>query len=154
MIADATLNLLDPKIANLLRTTQNDSALRCFARESARFAVDRLAFSNPPIEQALQILENPVKELGEAALVQLRNEITRIIEDLDERAFDLRDKVEAGEASHDDYLDTFSKARAASSVLASLSDSAIQAAAEACYEAFASMDDRKELEEIASKLLG
>jgi hypothetical protein len=72
---------------------------------------------------------------------------------LDETAWDLQDRADAGDASQDDYLAAFRRARAAAALWFALDDDALQAALEAVYEARAATDDN-EVRRVLSSLSG
>jgi hypothetical protein len=60
-----------------------------------------------------------------------------LVEQLDERAWDIQDRQASGTAADVDYLSAFGLARAASAIWYALDGSALQAAMESVYEAHA-----------------
>jgi hypothetical protein len=83
---------------------------------------------------------------NEAARAQLRERLEREVEQLDAIYFDLADAREAGNATEQQVLAAFSRARALHSAWFALSPDPIEAAAEASYEAQASMGSLSALE--------
>lgn len=72
-----------------------------------------------------------------------RERLKALEAELDERAWELQDQADRGEAEQQEYLDTFRRARAASVVWFALDDDALHAALEAAYEARAATDDEE-----------
>ena len=70
-----------------------------------------------------------------------RDALKVLVDELDERAWDVQDEVDAGRAPQEAYLVAFSLARAASAVWFALDSDALQTALEAVYEAQAARGD-------------
>lgn len=112
------------------------SQLRKVASSAALFAVDRTNLVDPRLDGALATIR--VSAPGD------RNECSnalRVTEELDERAWDIREKVDDGTLPKHAYLEAFRKARAAASVGFALELNPLQAALEAVYEAKAAVAD-------------
>jgi hypothetical protein len=113
------------------------SELRRIARQVAEAALSSTALESP----------FALEPLDEAARVQLRACLEREVEQLDAIYFDLTDAQEAGNATEQQVLAAFSRARALHSAWFALSPDPIEAAAEASYEAQASMGNLSALEQ-------
>lgn len=64
-----------------------------------------------------------------------------LTEGLDEAAWGVQDRVEAGTADKADYVNAFAKARAANAVWYALDPDPLEAAAEATFEASSAIED-------------
>ena len=69
---------------------------------------------------------------------------------LDEAAWDLQERMDAGQAAHDEYLAAFRRARAVTSLWFALDSDPMVAAMEASYEARAAADDAAVRREITA----
>jgi hypothetical protein len=105
-------------------------------------------------------LVDPRLDTGLAALGDLRvgrsperDAMKLLVDELDERAWDVQDEVDAGTAEQEKYLAAFSLARAASAVWFALGDDPLQSALEAVYEAQAATGDLADLRERLRSLL-
>lgn len=137
--AEPTLRLLPSSIAESIRHTTDDHALRRFACACARWTLAVCRMEEALLLDALAIaLTINAQEPDQIA--RLRREITERANLLDERAFAAQEAWDRGEGSRDAYASAFRTARAATCVLRTLDQSAMRAAAEACYEAFHSLD--------------
>ena len=73
-----------------------------------------------------------------------------LVESLDERAFDICDLLEEGEASEVEYLVAFRSARAANALEAALNVDPLAAAADSLYESLHSVEDQESVRDIAA----
>jgi hypothetical protein len=95
------------------------------------------------VERALEALR--AGRYGDSAE---RDAAKRLADELDEVAWDLQERVDAGEADQEDYLAAFRRARAVAALWFALDEDPPTAAMEAAYEARAATDDgvvRREL---------
>lgn len=132
------MNRLSSVAADLAEQMNNRSAsqLRKVASTAALLAVDRTNLVDPRLEGALAAIRDSAP--GN------RNECSnalRVAEELDERAWDIREKVDEGTLPKRSYLEAFRKARAAAAVGFALELNPLQAALEAVYEARAAVAD-------------
>jgi hypothetical protein len=152
MGAEDTLKLLDSRMAETIRSATSRKALREFACACARLALSRAGVNDPAITRAAALSEaigEPDEDVAEA-----RRELGSLIDRLDEIAFDLRDRADAGQPSvYDEYRRGFAAARAVASLDAALNPDPLTAAAEACYEALAAKVDREVLATLARSQL-
>jgi hypothetical protein len=109
--------------------------LRRVATEAATLAVDRTQLADPRIGPALSALG------ASSGVPSARQAIEQLTEELDERAWDIQDLVDAGAASEDAYLEAFRRARAAAAVGYALNPDPQTAAFESVYEAQAAVVD-------------
>lgn len=128
--------------ADLAQQVEGAGLSRCRAAAiaAARFAV---AHSGLEDKRASEALEAAVD--GRFGDTPERTAIDELVATLDERQWDLQDRVEAGEASDEEQLVAFRRARAASAVSFAGESDARVAAAEALYEASFVVDDPGEL---------
>lgn len=129
------LKLLDPAIRQLLEGASEEARRRA-ASTVSRLAADRLGLSDPRLQAALERLRR-----GEYGDSPERRAIEAMTKELDESAWDIQDRVEAGAAAQADYVKAFRIARAANAVWCALDADPMEAAVEATYEAGAAIDD-------------
>jgi len=151
--ADPTLRLLDQRIADLIRQAQRDESLRGFACDCADYALTRAAVGSEELRQAVETARTLDSLVGQQQVEQARATASGIAEALDNAAFDAQDAAEQGKGSQADYVQAFHRARAASSVVATLQPLTQQAAAEACYEAYHATENWEALLNFAQKRL-
>ncbi|TCC54257.1 hypothetical protein E0H73_39600 [Kribbella pittospori] len=70
-----------------------------------------------------------------------RRAVNSLVEELDGVQWDVQDGVDAGDATAEEHLEAFSRARAAASVAFAADDDARSAALEGLYEAAMAIDD-------------
>ncbi len=149
-----TLRLLDPRLSTLITHEQSPERLRRFAFECARFAVTATALHDGVLETALDLARKfTTSPWNQAEAERQRGIVESYVEQLDTAAFDAQDAHDAGKGSQQAYDTAFARARAATSVLRCLEPDALQAAAEACYEAFHATENLAELVKIATASL-
>jgi hypothetical protein len=135
------MRLLPPRLAAAILHNTDQAALRSFAVACARRAVIASRIEEPILLRALEVANDPVSSAHPDELAYLRQEVAARLEHLDELAFRAQEAFERDGGTGDDYIRVFRTARAATSVLRALEDSADLAAAEACYEAFHALDE-------------
>lgn len=121
---------------------------RAAALEACEFAITQAQLKHQLIDKAMEDLRygHTIPSNERAALQALATQ-------LDDEYLDLQDEFEKGRASESDYMRAFGQARAASAVSSAISDQAFEAAAEAIYEAAATVDDSKTLFAAIRKIL-
>jgi hypothetical protein len=137
MSVPARLKLLDPVLRQLINDA-SERAQRRAALAVSRLARDRVGIADPRLGSALERLQ-----AGEYGDSPQRGAVLALTEELDEAAWDVNRRVEAGEADKADYLKAFRKARAANAVWYALDPDPMAAAAETTYEALAAVDDHE-----------
>lgn len=153
----STLRLLPLQVADAIRHTSDPDALRRFARACATFALTICGVEDPILLHALHLAQGLEGQKQDSEqFIQLRQEVTARVEQLDDLAFQAQEVSDENTGSRDTYLTAFRTARAATSVLCALDRSAAGAAAGACYEALHAADatqTSKALLEIAHREL-
>lgn len=115
--------------------------LRSLAPEVARRVVEHFQLDDPDVRAALE--SEPVPEGND-----VRVNLSRVVERLDEIAWLLQDCVEAGTATQAEYEAAFKRARAAHALWFSLELDPLVAATEAAYEAYTATDDLSWIEDL------
>lgn len=110
--------------------------LRAIAMAVSEWIVDDVGLVDPRLDEAFVTLRD--MRFGASPA---RDALMALVDELDESAWDLQDEVDAGRAPQQEYLDAFSRARAASTVWFALDSDALQSALEALYEAQAARGD-------------
>lgn len=125
-----------------------DLERRRAAVAAAEFALERSGLRDQRADDGLQaVREGRVGDSPE------RSAVEALATALDERQWDLQDRVASGEAPSVEHLDAFGRARAASSVFYAAEADARTAALEAIYEASAVVDDVDDLRSVVVPLL-
>lgn len=122
-----------------------EAQLRRTAEAVVEAALRATEVGNGTVKQALDALH-----AGRYGAPEERRAIKQLADRLDESAWDLQDRVEAGEADQDEYLDEFRRARAVTALWFALEPDPLVAAVEAAYEAQAATDDDVVRREIAA----
>jgi hypothetical protein len=149
------LRLLDPRLRVQIENSHEQDALRRFACACADHAIVTCDLRDEVLVEGLHIaLDWPSSALDETDLERVREAVTLVVKRLDDEAFAAQVAAEDDSASREKYSEAFRRARAASSVLASMQDSAIGAAADACYEAYHATRDIEALIATGSEILG
>lgn len=112
------------------------SQLRKVATTAALLAVDRTSLVDSRLDTALAAIRD-----GAPGNRDECSAASRVTEELDERAWDIQEKVDEGMLPQEVYLEAFRRARAAASVGFALEVNPLQAALEAVYEAQAAVAD-------------
>jgi hypothetical protein len=110
--------------------------LRRIAERVAQAAIERAEINDERTDGALAALR-----AGSFGDTDARASAKALTDELDEVAWDIRDRVEAGDAEQEEYLAAFRRARAAMSLWFALDADPIVAALELVYEARAALDD-------------
>ena len=139
MSVPARLKLLDPMLRQLLHSASEEGRRRA-ALTVSNLAVDRAEIADPRLGAALERLQG-----GWYGDSPERNALQALVEELDEAAWDVQDRVEAGTADQAAYVKAFVKARTARAVWYALDPDPLAAAAEATYEASAAIEDPEEV---------
>jgi len=141
------LTLVAPDIVAAL-THQSTPTLHIVARSAADWIVDRTGLSDPRVDAGLAALRQ--HDFGPSTE---RSELGVLVEQLDERAWDISDRQAAGAGTDLEYLAAFGLARAASAIWYALDGSALQAALESVYEAQAASGDLETLRGLVYSVL-
>jgi hypothetical protein len=115
---------------------QQPARLRQAAAGAVHLAVTRTGLAAPPLNAALAALRE-----GRFGDSTERSAVLRLADELDEIAWDLQERSDAGTGSRDAYLAAFGRARAAAAVGFALDADTLMAALEAVYEAQAAVGD-------------
>jgi len=111
--------------------------LRAFACACARFALRACELDDPVLWQAVNVADRyDALSTVDRDLSILMRAAEAQVDQLDNDAFTAQDREEAGTVPQGTYQRAFQRARAATSALRCLSASAMDAAVEACYEAY------------------
>lgn len=122
------LGSLSPRLAARVQGL-DEQGCRSAALAAATFAADMTALHDPMIRMLLdQVASGQVEKTALDAAVQF-------VERLDEDAWEIQERVDAGEVASDEYIAAFSRARAGSSSTFAANPDPRVAAVEAIYEA-------------------
>jgi hypothetical protein len=124
------------------------AACRRAAAAAAGWAVGSAGLDDPRVDAFLTRDAAPATDVAVA-----REALRALVDELDEGGWNLQDQVEEGNASNDDYLRAFGKARAASALYEATGEDPHLAALEAVYEAWMVVDDPGELRSIVVAVL-
>jgi hypothetical protein len=127
---------------------QPPARLRQLTADAVRLAVARTQLVDPRLDAGLVALGS-----GAFGDTPERSAVLRLVDELDEIAWDVQDKAEASEATQQAYLAAFAKARAAASVGFALDSDALNAALEAIYETQAAVADLNAVREMVGAAL-
>ncbi len=118
--------------------------LRAVAEGVAAAALRATGVSDERIDRALAALR-----AGDYGDLEQRKAVKALADELDEAAWDVQERMDAGEGDQDEYLTAFRRARAVTSLWFALDSDPMVAAMEASYEARAAADDAAVRREIA-----
>lgn len=107
-----------------------DPDLRKIALAAARMAVSEVGLKHAVVTEALQALA-----AGGFETPSVRKRLAELVQELDERQWDLQDLVDQNKAPKTAHTTAFRQARAANSLLCAMDSDALGAAQEALYEA-------------------
>jgi hypothetical protein len=133
------LSTVAPDLMNRL-AAQESEVLSNLARAAAVWVVDSVGLRDSGVTEVMEQLGNSERPSADCV-----NSLRVIVQKLDEAAWELQDKLDAGESIGSDYELTFGRARAASAVLFAASADPLSAASEAIYEAHAAIGTWEEL---------
>lgn len=133
------IGLVDEGLADVLARSSSEACRRGLAA-GIHLALERTGLSDQRLDRAVEALS--AGRLGDGAE---RSAVLALVEELDEAAWDLQDRVEAGTADHADYLREFARARAAAAVGFAFDRDALVASSEGLYEAFHAVGDASSL---------
>ncbi len=141
------LDSVSPELAERLRGT-GDDALRRVAAAVGDLAVQGVLLSDPRLDRALSIIRR------QAAGAKEQVELQSLVNELDEAAWEIQERVQSGGSPEEEYLQAFQKARAASAVAFALDSDPHTAAMEAAYEAQAAVGDVGPVRAVVLDILG
>jgi hypothetical protein len=134
-VSDPGIGLVDPGLAALIDNA-DDLARRRAVAACYRLALERTSLSDPRLDTAEEALAEERYGAGSALA-----DVLRLVEELDEAAWDIQDLVEVGAAAEADYLRAFERARAAAAVGAAFDADSRSAGRKALYEAYFAIQD-------------
>ena len=126
------LSTVAPDLVQLLEA-QDAATLSSVARRTAAWSVESVGLSDPRLDLALAAQEASFDAAQRA-------EVERLVEELDEAAWDVQERIDAGTADEAAYDVAFGLARAANAVWFAMGSDPREAALEAAYEAQAAQD--------------
>lgn len=138
------LNTIAPDLVEQLER-EPEPRLRTMAEGVVDAALRDAEIRSETVDSALAALR--AGRYGES---DERSATKALADELDEAAWDIQERVDAGEAEQEDYLSAFRRARAATALWFALDDDPLTAAMEAAYEARAATDDGVVRREIAA----
>ncbi len=115
---------------------------------ACQFAMNAAPVNNAVVTQALSALEHDQRFTGEQIA-----ELNRLLQELDERYFDLQDQADDDAEKQIEALHCFGQARAVSALLFSQDPDPVVASMEAVYEASTTTDNSVDLFDAAIQLL-
>jgi hypothetical protein len=128
---------------------QPPARLRRATADAVGLAIARTGLVDPRLDAALTALRD-----GAFGETPERSGVVQLAGELDETAWDVQDKAEAGEVTRQAYLAAFAKARAAAPVGFALDSDALNAALESVHETQAAVADLEVVREVVSAALG
>lgn len=131
----ARLATVAPDLVEVLGR-KSPAQLRAIAVQASVWIVDEVGLVDPRLDAAFAALRE--MRVGRSPE---RDALKLLVDELDERAWDVQDEVDAGRARQEEYLVAFSLARAASAAWFALDGDSLQSALEAVYEAQAATGD-------------
>jgi len=117
-----------------------EDELRRISIRAARKAVEHIGLDHPIIDDAFAALA-----AGNFGDSPVRDRLMRLVEELDERQWDLQDLVDQNKTPKADQSKAFTAARAANAVLNALDSDPLASAQETLYEANAAIRDPDEI---------
>jgi len=144
----ARLSTVAPDLVEILRGT-SPARLRAVAQGISEWIVEDVGLADSRVDVALA-----AQRARQAEPSSGRDALTALVDELDARAWDVLDQVEAGQVPQQAYLDAFSVARAAAAVRYARESDALGAALEAVYEAQAARGDLAGVRRRVMALLG
>ena len=126
---------ISPELVDLLRRSTDDTRHQIVER-ACLLAVQRADVADPRLTEALDAIRR--RNFG---VPDLRSQIDALTQELDEIAWDTQDRVEDGDATENEYLRAFVKARAAAAIGFAL-DGSLAASFDSLYEAYYAVDNR------------
>lgn len=143
----ARLERIDPDLFDQLRCA-SPIQQRAAARAACRFALDYNDLVGPIIDAGWEAMATA--RYGNSRPRQQLKAFVNQLETIERR---VRDCVDNGQASQDQYVAAFRRARAANSIYYALSLNAFEAATESAYEANAATSDTAGLAQAISSAL-
>jgi hypothetical protein len=147
MTARTRLDSVSPELADRLRGSSED-ALHRVAAVVSDLAVTMGSLSDPRVDSALAVLG------GGPASGEEKAELQVLVDELDEAAWEIQERVHSGRLPEHEYLQAFRKARAASAVAFALDPDPQTAAMEAVYEAQSAAGDINPVRAAVLEILG
>lgn len=115
---------------------------------ACEFAIKESKINHPLINKVMEYIRND-RRISQVE----KSSIEKLVANLDNEYFDLLESSEEGKSSTDEYIEAFSKARAASALLCAFNEDILTAAKEVVYEASSVVEDKNELFYIISNAI-
>lgn len=139
------LTQISPELVDRLRRSADDTRHQIVER-ACLLAVQRTDVTDPKLTEALNAIRR--RSFGNE---DLRGRVDVLTQEWDEIAWNIQDRVEAGDAVATDYHRAFARARAAAAIGFAL-DGSLAASFDSLYEAYHAIDNRDDfLRAIASQ---
>lgn len=132
------LSFVDATLPDRLNAA-GPEAQRAVARNVALAAAEHTGLDDERLASVLALLR------ADAAEVPDLTAVNAAVEDLDNAAFDAQERLDDGIGTEDDYARAFTRARAATALVAAFADDPTEAAEDAIYEAYHGTDENMEL---------
>lgn len=145
---ESRLDLLNRNLVQKI-SQANEKKLRKIASTACEIALSHTDIKSPLINLAKKELEESTPVGRSALLIPLKI----LIDSLDEIQWNLKEQVDLGTETMQNYLKAFCNARAINALYCALDVNPFIAAAESIYEAYAATNDLKTLEESINKIL-
>jgi hypothetical protein len=126
---------ISPELVDMLRQVTDETRHQIVERVCL-LAVQRADVADPRLAEALNAIR--WRNFG---IPELRSQLDALVQELDEIGWDAQDRVEAGDATEDEYHQAFVKARAAAAIGFALEGS-LTASFDSLYEAYYAIDNR------------
>jgi hypothetical protein len=125
------LELIDYDLSEKIKNASSEKQ-RSISLAVTRYAIMESNLISNLVGQAYEAVRT-----GRINDKELKDQIEHLVQDLDQKQWDLHDLVDEGEASEEEYLKAFKRARAANALFFLLDADPVISALESSYEAHA-----------------
>jgi len=129
------LRQISPELVDKLRRSTDETRHQIVER-ACLLAVQRADVATPKLTEALELIRR--RSFG---VLDLRSQLDALAQELDEIAWDIQDRIQAGDATEAEYRRAFVKARAVAAIGFAL-DGSLAASFDSLYEAYYAIDNR------------
>lgn len=143
-----SLDLVDPQLSKMVGSL-TATQLRAVVLAACKLALVKTGQADEVVREGLRALER-----GDYADAELSSRLQRLVDLLDEKAWDVQDLVEEGQSVQAAYSEAFARARAANALLTALASSTSTAAVDALYESSFALEDPHSLRLIVEDVQG
>jgi hypothetical protein len=140
------LETVDRNLADTLAAA-NESVLRSISIALVEYGLAETGLWNPRVDAAVRLLRNNTQNQ------EVQASVAALVGELDERQWDLQERVDAGEASPREQVRAFSQARAAAALDLAFNADPVAAAQDVAYEVLAAVDDRDAIRRVVEEHL-